>query len=64
MASLEEAVRRIRLSDCETRIFECMRECVRTNAALLGVELRIAGGWVRDKVCFPVYCCSASVPWM
>ncbi len=38
----------VKLSETEKEIFKLLRDCVRdTN---LPVTLRVAGGWVRDKV--------------
>jgi hypothetical protein len=38
----------IKLNQNESKIFHLLRECVRE--ANLPVTLRVAGGWVRDKV--------------
>jgi hypothetical protein len=38
----------VRLTEKEAELFQLLRECVK--AANLPVTLRVAGGWVRDKV--------------
>lgn len=38
----------IKLNDKETEIFQLLRDCVKETK--LPVTLRVAGGWVRDKV--------------
>lgn len=38
----------VKLNQNETKIFELLRACVKETK--LPVTLRVAGGWVRDKV--------------
>lgn len=38
----------VKLNANETKIFQLLRDCV--NETNLLVTLRVAGGWVRDKV--------------
>lgn len=42
------AADRIKLNEKEQRIFDLLRDCVRDKG--LKVEMRVAGGWVRDKL--------------
>lgn len=46
----------VKLNDTERKIFQLLRDCVKETD--LPVTLRVAGGWVRDKVDAPVkFCC-------
>ena len=38
----------VKLNQNESKIFELLRDCVKETK--LPVTLRVAGGWVRDKV--------------
>lgn len=38
------------LNETEKQIFGLLRDCCRSDKRLSGLTLRVAGGWVRDKV--------------
>jgi hypothetical protein len=45
---VNEKNRIVKLNTNEIKIFQLLRDCV--NETKLPVTLRVAGGWVRDKV--------------
>ena len=40
----------IQLTDLERKIFKFLLDAKNSNPALVGIKLRVAGGWVRDKI--------------
>jgi len=44
------AMRDIQLTENESKIFKFLLDAKNNNPALSGISLRVAGGWVRDKI--------------